>query len=132
MNLRNIRVFFLAITAVAVTLGFSSCNSKIDNPKQSNFIGTWQLKKMEAILAGRVNQDLPIHGDIHVIITEETMSYWSGKQLSWESAFRYENKKIYLDGSPAYDVVSLTSNEMVLSARAVIRYDSYKYYYQRQ
>ena len=48
MNLRNIRVFFLAITAVAVTLGFSSCNSKIDNPKQSNFIGTWQLKKMEA------------------------------------------------------------------------------------
>ena len=132
MNLKTFRVFFLAITAVAVILGFSSCNSKIDNPKVSNLIGTWQLNKMEAILAGRVNQDLPIYGNEHIIITQETMSYWSGKKCMWERSFHYDNRKIYLDGSPAYDVVSLTSKEMVLSARAVIRYDSYKYYYYKQ
>lgn len=136
----NIRIYFIAI----IMLGLCSCNSKIDNPSETNLIGTWDHLLTEVItdegtVANYQGLNLSlVFTDSYFMFRDEsgdsqktnyyyvkdnniyTDSYFMFHDESGDSQKMYnyyvKDNNIYLvDSKLHYHIDNLTRKEMILS-----------------
>lgn len=124
----------ISIIAVAiVALGLSSCNSKIENPTERNFIGTWDLQSYEIVSPDGAVTSMAAKTLDYWVIKDGTVSMYEAGKLSKEAAFAVKDKAVYINGVYAYKIEELTRKEMTLSQDGIgILVSSYKYHYKRR
>ena len=121
------------IAAVAMALGVCSCNSKIENPTERNFIGTWDLQRTEIIgTSGSVTTSQPNTLD-YLVFTENSISFYDADKLSKQAKFAVKDNVIFVDGIATYKIDNLTRKEMTLSVDGIgLLVTSYRYYYTKR
>lgn len=123
----------ISIIAVAiVALGLSSCNSKIENPTERNFIGTWDLVSVETIYKDGTVTTSPSKTLDYLVITESTISFYDADKLSRQGKFAVKDNVIYVDGYASYDIENLTRKEMTLKQEGLLGLYTNKYNYKRR
>ncbi|MBO7603273.1 MAG: hypothetical protein J6S97_02535 [Bacteroidales bacterium] len=123
--------FFYVIAAAALAIGLCSCNKEIENPTEGNFVGTWDLVNTEAI-SGKVSVNTAPDKEEYLVITKETITQWYDGSKTWEGTFKFENDKIYVNGTSKYTVVSISGKEMVLSYPGLLLVDEYREHYKKR
>ena len=124
---------FQLIAAAALVLGLSSCNAKIENPTARNFIGTWDLNTIEVTTPGGSVTTTPVKTLDYLVITDSTISFYDNDRLTKSGKFAVKDKIIYYEGTPYYNVESITRKEMVLSQDGLgIFVSGYKYFYTKR
>lgn len=125
--------FFTFIAVAALTLGISSCNIKIENPKASNFVGTWDLQTIEIVgTDGAVTTSASKTLD-YLVITKETIAFYEAGKLAEEAPFAVKDNMIYVDGVATYKVDNLTFKEMTISRDGFgLLVSTYRYYYKKR
>ena len=68
----------------------------------------------------------------YLVITKETITQWYDGSKTWEGTFKYENDKIYVNGTSKYTVVSISGKEMVLSYPGLLLVDEYREHYKKR
>lgn len=126
------KIFYI-IAAAVIALGLSSCNSKIENPTERNFIGTWDLQSYEIVGAdGSVTNMTPKTLD-YWVVKDGTISFYEADQLSREGSFAVKDKMIYINGVSTYKIDEMTRKEMTLSQDGFgILVSTYKYHYKKR
>ena len=121
---------FLALTAVVLAIGLSSCNQEIENPRANNFVGTWDLKTIETTVLGSTVVSKPDH-KTSLVITKETITSWTNDSKDWEGTFSFDNDRIFVNGTATYDVEFISYKEMTLTQSAFGLAEA-KYNYKRR
>lgn len=125
--------FFYILAAAALVLGLSSCNGKIENPTARNFIGTWDLNKIETTTPGGSVTTTPVKTLDYLVIADGTISIYEADKLSRSGSFAVKDNVIFIDGVSYYTVESLSRKEMILSQNGLgILVSGYKYYYTKR
>ena len=116
-----------------VALALSACNIKIDNPKASNFVGTWDLQSTEIVSPdGSVTKSVPNTLD-YIVFSKSQVSFYEADKLSREGSFAVKDNVIYVNGTAAYKVASLTGREMTLTQSGIgILVSEYRYNYKKR
>ena len=121
------------IAAAVLVLGVSSCNFKIDNPKASNFVGTWDLEKVEVVAtSGSVTSSTPSTLD-YLVITKDKISVYEADKLSREGSFSVKDNMIFVNGTATYKVAEFKTREMTLTQDGFgLLVSEYRYYYKKR
>ncbi|MBR4809236.1 MAG: hypothetical protein IK031_03040 [Bacteroidales bacterium] len=122
------------IAGAALVLGLASCNVKIENPKASNFVGTWDLNTIETTATSGSVTTTPVKTLDYLVITENTITFYENGKQTESGQFDVKDNVIYVDGLSYFNVEKLTLKEMVLSQDPLlgILVSKYTYYYTKR
>ncbi|MBR5906061.1 MAG: hypothetical protein IKZ51_06365 [Bacteroidales bacterium] len=126
------KIFYI-IAAAVIALGLSSCNSKIENPTERNFIGTWDLESYEIVGADGSVTSVAAKTLDYWVVKDGTVSMYEANKLSREADFAVKDKMIYINGVSTYRIDEMTRKEMTISQDGFgILVSTYKYHYKRR